>query len=93
MVADKKISCDLAIGQIVKSKAGRDKGDIFIVYDIIDENYVLVVDGKTRKISKPKKKKLMHLQRYNTVINDFIKMKEEINFNDALVRSLLSEQK
>lgn len=92
MVLDKRNSCDLSIGQIVKSKAGRDKGESFIVYDIIDDKYVLLVDGKLRKISRPKKKKVMHLQRNNTVISDFIKMKEEMNFNDAFVRRLIMER-
>lgn len=82
----------MSIGQIVKSKAGRDKGESFIVYDIIDDNYVLLVDGKLRKISRPKKKKVKHLQRNNTVISDFIKMKEETNFNDALIRRLIMER-
>jgi LSU ribosomal protein L14E len=27
---------DLSIGQVVKSRAGRDKGRIFVVLDIID---------------------------------------------------------
>lgn len=56
-----------SIGQIVKSKAGRDKGRIFIIVGIADDKHVLIADGDLRKIEKPKKKKVIHLQYYNSV--------------------------
>lgn len=52
-------------GDIVISKAGRDKGRPLVVLENIDENYVLLVDGDLRPLEKPKKKKLLHLQRTN----------------------------
>ncbi|MEG1804800.1 MAG: KOW domain-containing RNA-binding protein [Clostridia bacterium] len=52
---------NVQIGQVVYSKQGRDKGTYFIVYKIIDSNYVEIVDGKIRKLENPKKKKLKHL--------------------------------
>ncbi len=52
---------DVALGQIVHSKAGRDKGKYFIVVGIINDNYVLIADGDLRKINDPKKKKVKHL--------------------------------
>lgn len=93
MRIENKRSCDLSIGQLVKSKSGRDKEECFIVYDIIDEKYVLLVDGKLRKISKPKKKKVKHLQKYNIIIDNFNDMKESNNFNDALIRRLITSKK
>ena len=51
----------IEIGTIVKAMAGRDKDKIFVVTGIIDDNYVLMVDGRSRTISRPKKKKLKHL--------------------------------
>lgn len=86
-------SCDLQIGQIVKSKSGRDKGECFIVFDVVDENYVLLVDGKLRKIANPKKKKLKHLQQYKIIIDNFDELKKEHEFNDALVRRLIKSKK
>lgn len=86
-------NCDLSIGQLVKSKSGRDKEECFIVYDIIDKNYVLLVDGKLRKLSKPKKKKIKHLQKYDIIIDNFNDMKEQENFNDALIRRLIISKK
>jgi len=49
------------LGQLVCSKAGRDKGKYFIILDIIDDNYVYICDGSLRTIEKPKKKKIKHL--------------------------------
>ena len=48
-------------GQIVFSISGRDKGRAFIIYDYNDE-YVFIVDGDVRKLDKPKKKKIIHIQ-------------------------------
>ncbi|MCX8131373.1 MAG: KOW domain-containing RNA-binding protein [Clostridia bacterium] len=52
---------DIALGQVVYSKVGRDAGRKFIIYDIIDDAYVVIADGDLRRIDKPKKKKLKHL--------------------------------
>lgn len=67
---------ELCLGQIVSSKAGRDKDKVFAVVEIIDDKYVFVADGDFRKIESPKKKKVKHLQKYNT-INEELKNKLE----------------
>lgn len=67
---------DISLGQIVSSRAGRDKDRLFMVIDIIDDQYVLIADGDLRKIEKPKKKKVKHLLKHN-MINDSIKEKLE----------------
>lgn len=51
-------------GSIVKAKAGRDKDDLFVVVGI-DGSYAYIANGKRRKVGKPKKKKLIHLQHTN----------------------------
>lgn len=53
-------------GQIVRSKAGHDKGKYHIVLSD-DGVYALIVNGKDRTLQKPKRKKLNHLQRTNEV--------------------------
>lgn len=85
-----KLATDLKIGQIVKSKAGRDTGRIFLVYQVMDEDYVSVIDGDLRKLSTPKRKKVKHLIIYNTVLTEFAeKLQSNENLNDAFVRRLL----
>lgn len=51
-----------AIGEIVKATAGRDRNKLFIVIDIIDDDYVWIVNGTNRTFDKPKKKKNKHLK-------------------------------
>ena len=86
-----ELTTDLRIGQIVKSKAGRDKDRVFIICSILDEKHVLVCDGELRKLSSPKKKKVKHLVIYNTVLTEFAdKLQGNENLEDAFVRRILS---
>lgn len=56
-------------GQIVISKAGRDRGRVYVVYRVLDDRYVLVVDGLSRRVERPKKKNVRHLQPYNQLLD------------------------
>jgi large subunit ribosomal protein L14e len=62
------MSKEIEIGQIVRSKAGRDKGRLMIVVGILDGDHVALCDGDLRKISAPKKKKKKHLAKTNKVM-------------------------
>lgn len=81
---------DISIGQIVISTAGRDKDDKFVVLCIIDSQYVYISDGDTRKLERPKKKKLKHLKKLNFVAED-IKDKLESceKLSNSEIRKLL----
>lgn len=48
-------------GWIVRSTAGRDKGGLFCVVGMEGE-YLLLADGKRRKLSHPKRKKQGHVE-------------------------------
>lgn len=76
----------LETGQIVLSTCGRDMGKLQMVLEILDDSYVLVVDGKRRKIEKPKKKKIKHLQKYNVKI-------DLENLTDKKLRTILNKMK
>ncbi len=52
---------NLKIGTIVKSIAGHDKNNLFVIINVENE-YVYLVDGKCRSLVKPKKKKVKHVQ-------------------------------
>ena len=56
-------------GRVVLSTQGRDEGRYFIVLEVIDENFVLMADGLTRKIDHPKKKKIKHLRPKPILVN------------------------
>lgn len=85
---------DLQLGQVVRSKAGRDKGRVFVVVGRVDEQHVLIADGDLRKIEKPKKKKYKHLQRYNEVLNEVReKLKRGESLTNEEIRRLLEPYK
>lgn len=75
---------ELVKGQVVIALKGRDKGRVQMILDYVDNSHVLVVDGKKRKIEKPKKKKIMHLQKTNTVLNI------DDDINDCKIRKMLN---
>lgn len=60
---------EIVKGSVVKAKAGRDKGKFFIVLGF-DGEYVIICDGKSRKLEKPKRKKEKHLSISSTVIEN-----------------------
>lgn len=80
---------DIDLGQVVKSKAGRDKNKIFIIIEIVDNDYVMIVDGKSRKLENPKKKKIKHLMIYKSVIDDLSDKKKSNEMNNAYIRKVL----
>ncbi|MCH5162692.1 MAG: KOW domain-containing RNA-binding protein [Clostridiales bacterium] len=49
-------------GDIVISRAGHDSGKAFIVTSVVSDDFVLIADGKTRKIESPKLKRIRHLR-------------------------------
>jgi large subunit ribosomal protein L14e len=51
-------------GQLVRSLAGRDKGEHYLVIKVLDPRQVLLANGRNRTLSRPKKKNIAHLQRY-----------------------------
>lgn len=54
-------------GSLVYSKAGKDKGKLFLVLKTEGE-LAYIADGETRLVQKPKMKKFKHLQKTNTIV-------------------------
>ncbi|GMB10721.1 MAG: KOW domain-containing RNA-binding protein [Candidatus Improbicoccus devescovinae] len=55
-------------GTVVRSAAGRDKGDFQVIVKI-EPGFVWVCDGRHRPLGKIKKKKIIHLYLTNTVLD------------------------
>lgn len=49
------------IGMLARSKAGHDKGHVYVIMNV-DETYVYLADGTIRTVDKLKKKKKKHVQ-------------------------------
>ena len=74
---------DICRGSLVYSRAGKDKGKLFLVLSLEGE-YAYLLDGDTRKLNNPKKKKLKHINKTNKVCElDFE------NLSDSQVRKAL----
>ena len=72
-------------GSLVYSIAGRDKGSLFLVLKR-DGDFVYLADGGLRRCENPKKKKLKHINKTNTLMDaDF----ENISNSD--IRKMLSK--
>lgn len=81
---------EITVGQVVKSRAGRDNGRLFLVLNIVDEYNVQIVDGDLRKLNNPKLKKIKHLIVYKNVIPDFkYNLENKMMINDAYIRKIL----
>ncbi|MDE6372412.1 MAG: KOW domain-containing RNA-binding protein [Clostridia bacterium] len=50
------------VGDIVQSKSGHDAKKHFVVIATLNENYILIADGKSRKLDSPKQKNVKHVK-------------------------------
>ena len=74
----------LSLGQIVRSKSGRDANRFMIVVGFSDD-MVLVADGKERPLEKPKRKNYKHIAITQTVLE-----KELYKTNRSLRHALMN---
>ncbi len=69
------------VGQIVYSKDGHDKGEAMMVLSV-EDRYLYLANGKTRKLGKPKRKKIIHVQPTHYVDAN---MAEKLTQNDFIL--------
>ncbi|MCL6558569.1 MAG: KOW domain-containing RNA-binding protein [Firmicutes bacterium] len=49
------------LGRLVSSSAGRDRGHYYLVFEVLSDRFVRVVDGVVRGVERPKEKNVKHL--------------------------------
>ena len=76
---------EIASSNIVRSDAGRDKGKLFVVLDVEGE-FLLLADGKSRKVENPKRKKRRHVL---FVSAEKTRLSEKITGNEKFTNSEL----
>ncbi len=59
----------IEIGRIVYSKAGRDKDSFFVTVGFSGQK-ILLCDGKSRRLEKPKQKSLKHIGLTNHTVGE-----------------------
>ena len=80
---------EIARSNIVRSDAGRDKGKLFVVLAVEGE-YLLLADGKSRKVESPQRKKRRHAVFFaaeETRVSEKIRSNEKVT-NSELRRTL-----
>ena len=55
-------------GSVVIAEAGRDSGGHFVVTGT-DEKFCFIADGKSRKLSSPKRKNIKHIRLTDSMID------------------------
>ena len=81
----------VALGQIVVSRAGRDAGRRFVIVRVIDDSFVEISDGDLRKLEKPKKKKIKHLNITDEKVESLEeKLKSNARITNAQIRKALA---
>ena len=73
---------ELKRGTVVRTLAGHDKQRFMAVLEVA-YRYALIADGKTRKLSSPKRKNLIHLQLTATVLTE-----QEMESDNSLRKAL-----
>lgn len=76
---------EIAKSNIVRSDAGRDRGKLFVVLAVEGE-YLLLADGKSRKVESPKRKKRRHVL---FVADDDTRLSEKIRGQERISNSEL----
>jgi ribosomal protein L14E/L6E/L27E len=82
---------DFELGQIVKSTAGRDKDELFIIFEM-DDTFIYLVDGKHRRIEVAKKKKKKHVQITHIIAEDIARrLHQSEKITNADIRNSLKD--
>lgn len=72
------------VGQLVRSVAGRDKGSYYLIYDVLDESFVRVINGDKKKLSNPKRKNIKHLELFPVTADD---IREKLGRGDTVTET------
>ena len=76
---------EISKASIVRSDAGRDRGKLFFVLDTEGE-FLLLADGKSRRVESPKRKKRKHVL---FVADDGNRVSEKIRSEEKVTNSEL----
>lgn len=83
----------IELGAVVISRMGRDEGRSFVVVNIIDDDFVLISDGRRRGMQHPKRKRKKHLKTTGIVIAELqARLLEGAAVKDSEIRSWLKRE-
>jgi ribosomal protein L14E/L6E/L27E len=81
---------NILMGQLVTSNAGRDQADVYLVVGIKDNKYLLLVNGRERKVNNPKQKNIRHVNVLEAIALDVAeKLRSDMKITDEEVRQAI----
>jgi len=80
------------LGNLVTSRAGRDRGDRYVVIARLGHDMVLVADGGRRSVQRPKKKNVKHLILHGAVPHLAAKLARGEMPDDEEIRRVLAQE-
>ncbi len=78
------------LGRVVSSRAGRDRGDRYVVVETLGDDMVLVADGEKRGIGRPKRKNVKHLILHDVAPDLAAKLRHGQALRDEEIRLALA---
>lgn len=81
----------MEVGRVVMSKQGRDRDRCFVILSVVDDQFVMMADGLTRKLDHPKRKKVKHLHAKPVKMQDLARRLASGQVLDSDLRKLLRE--
>ena len=80
---------EIVEGSVVISQKGRDKGRPFVVLYYVDACFVMIADGGTRPLAKPKKKRCKHLRACPAHLTEILESYRQGQLKDSDLRKAL----
>lgn len=75
---------DIKTGDLVKSLKGHDRGEYFVVIATLNDKFVLIANGATRKVEQPKQKNVKHLRK----VGEFGESSNTVTDNDGIASKI-----
>lgn len=80
------------IGQLVSSRTGRDAGKHYVVVGFGSAPFILLADGRTRRVDDPKKKNVRHVMAHQAIAGAVAeKVRQGQRITDGDIRQALNE--
>lgn len=79
----------VTVGQLVTSRAGRDRGRAYLVVEVLPESFVKVADGAGHRVAQAKRKNLRHLIVHRAVAAELAEIGSGGRVADERVRQAL----
>ncbi len=90
MNAEKNTAADVRVGWLAKSKAGHDKGQVYVIVGV-EKDGLYVSDGRLKPVERPKRKNPKHLQIIKLQAKELLQEKRQAGFCNEEIKYVLRQ--